>query len=274
MPEFRIDPRLRPLIVPPQALGKVTDPMEKLVIGTLLFHGVVSWPGLKTIAEIINCSYDTASKAVKRLEGKGWLTIEHRTSEKGDRTTNRYTLKLPEDGGGVPVNCGDGVPVDSGRNKDKDLNNTSLRDGAPAKPEPDGDAVRHFLKRFDLACEYAIGHTPPREWGRDMKFAKDLLKRYGAEPLSRMVVEFVKYSKLKGYSITLTRFRACAEDTFQHMKQATVKAAENPRPLEWCPMCRSVTALGVIMPDGKHRITARINCGCKKPETGTSTTGQ
>jgi len=51
-----------------------------------------SFPSRTTLAKRMGCSTDTVDRAVKELVSVGALSVEHRTAESGDPTTNRWTV--------------------------------------------------------------------------------------------------------------------------------------------------------------------------------------
>ena len=51
-----------------------------------------SFPGIKTLAKLQNCSYKTVQRRLKRLEQLGVIKIEPRPLPSGGRTSNLYTL--------------------------------------------------------------------------------------------------------------------------------------------------------------------------------------
>ena len=55
------------------------------------------WPSVRTIAKCCGCSENTARSALYELARRGFIEIEHRHSESGNRqTSNRYlVLDLP-----------------------------------------------------------------------------------------------------------------------------------------------------------------------------------
>ncbi len=50
-----------------------------------------AWPSISTLAEHLNCSHDSAQRAVHELELAGYLRVERR---KAQRAVNRYTLLM------------------------------------------------------------------------------------------------------------------------------------------------------------------------------------
>jgi hypothetical protein len=55
-----------------------------------------AFPSRRRLAENLHCSTDSVDRAIRTLEAKGWLRVEHQDSEHGDPDTNRYSLLNPD----------------------------------------------------------------------------------------------------------------------------------------------------------------------------------
>ena len=74
--------------------AEVSDRAVRLyaVLGRYADRDGKAFPSRRTLATKLRCSVDTVDRAKRELEDIGALTVEHRTDEDGDPTSNLYTL--------------------------------------------------------------------------------------------------------------------------------------------------------------------------------------
>ncbi len=53
----------------------------------------VCWPGIRTISVDLNLSRSTVQRALRDLQGGGWIKIEPRYRENGSSSSNRYYVQ-------------------------------------------------------------------------------------------------------------------------------------------------------------------------------------
>ena len=88
------------------AEAPIRSPAAKAVLLQLARHANsegVAWPSFNTMARRTSLSRSTVIRAVKELEGTGWLACERH-----DRKPTRYRPKAPQQCGGC------GIPLPSG----------------------------------------------------------------------------------------------------------------------------------------------------------------
>ena len=169
----------------------------------------VSFPSVPTIARMCDCCQNTARKALRELEKKGFITISSATlpTENGRqrRTSNRYTLLfVPSKSEGTSLHVVQGAPSgDEGHSYNSKLtmdvpcgHSQSVGDRTDPDLDPDGEkkglsailsrlqldlyedksfakAVRHALRRMYSADSIRVNGTViPRE---DVRSVMELL---------------------------------------------------------------------------------------------------
>jgi len=79
-------------------------PIEKDILlclwGYTRCFGGAAWPSHDTIADRVGCSVRTVERALKKLQGLGWVDWQHRYQKEGPRMvqcSNLYNLSIPAD---------------------------------------------------------------------------------------------------------------------------------------------------------------------------------
>src|SRR3990167_5349799 len=94
-----VDWRLKSATIPALVLRQPReslDTSERMMIGILAMFGEVAFPGRELLADLIGCSIATVTRTSENLQEKGWLEVTLRNRGDGTRTSNRYSLKVPE----------------------------------------------------------------------------------------------------------------------------------------------------------------------------------
>lgn len=234
-PRIVIDKGFRPAVIPPQVLDSDLTTHERMAIGVIVSHGERAYPSHRRIARGMGCCVTAARRALKGLQDKGWFTIEHRSAISGGQTSNLYHLHYPippiaREQGGVSKNhppCPQRTTniLKKSEVREEEKNGApqteppvSLSPNSPKTPDEwrrSTEAVDRLLDLFAELCQKALGHSPPREWGRDRKMVGKLVKQYGEQNADIIIREFVAYRAREGKVITIPALAGAAEAVYQ-----------------------------------------------------------
>jgi hypothetical protein len=226
---MQIDPRLRVAAIPQIVLESNLDTNERMCIAVLVLHGEVCFPSRERIARLMGCSVATVKRTLGSLERKKWVRIEQRRGENGRQTSNLYQLGVPDGTlstgtkAAAQVEPRSAAQSDSGPGSDcatKELpkNGNTEKEGLRSKPTAVPIAViDSLLDLFAIEANKATGHTPAREWGRDRKMMRDVIRVCdgSVENAFATVSDWVAWRGREKKYVTVPALRSAIEAAYQ-----------------------------------------------------------